>query len=412
MSQALALVKRDLGDDAMILHTRTFRRGGLLGMGAKSVVEITASNDAAVAPRRRPSRRRESDGESSAARLLARAYGQAEASPHRAAPVEAASTPAAVSDASAVATLPPSAAATAPVDDPQLTRELKQIRQMVGAMLSDPGRATRTDLPEPLFQQYLNLLEQEVSVELADEVVNKVKKRLTKAQMQDERCVSDAVSAAIARLIPIDAHPSAPQRPKDGRPFTLALIGPTGVGKTTTLAKLAATFKLKHRLKVELITIDTYRIAAVDQLKTYANIIDLPLHVVLTPLELQQALGRCRDADVVLIDTAGRSQRDRQKLGELQAFVEAADPHEVHLVLAGTGSQKVLLEAVEHFAPIRTDRVIFTKLDETVSFGVLLNVARRVNKRLSYVTTGQDVPRHIEPGQARRLAELIVEGKL
>ena len=161
-----------------------------------------------------------------------------------------------------------------------------------------------------------------------------------------------------------------------------------------------------------LITIDTYRIAAVEQLRTYANIIGLTLHVVTTLDEMRQALEECRDADAVLIDTAGRSQRDGEKLDQLKAFLDVASPHETHLVLSSTCSQPVLMEAVERFSEVRTDRIIFTKLDEAVSFGVLVNVARKVNKQLSYVTTGQEVPHQIEPGQGERLAGLILGEKV
>ena len=159
---------------------------------------------------------------------------------------------------------------------------------------------------------------------------------------------------------------------------------------------------------VGLITIDTYRIAAVDQLRTYANIMGIPLHVVLTPQDLTSATRQCFECDVVLIDTAGRSQRDDPKLEQLEQFIGAADPHEVHLVLSTTCTQTVLLDAVERFSKIRTDRIIFTKLDEAVTFGVLLNVAKRVKKQLSFLTTGQDVPHHIETSRSQRIAALVL----
>ena len=186
------------------------------------------------------------------------------------------------------------------------------------------------------------------------------------------------------------------------------MVGPTGVGKTTTIAKLAATFKLKQKKNVGLITLDTYRIAAVDQLRTYANIIGIPLHVVTGSDELRNALRKCAGCDVILIDTAGRSQRDDPRLKELRSLIDIADPHEVHLVLSSTCAQPVLMEIVDRFSDVRADRIIFTKLDEAVSFGVLLNVARTVNKRLSYVTTGQEVPHQIEPSSPTRLASLVL----
>jgi len=110
----------------------------------------------------------------------------------------------------------------------------------------------------------------------------------------------------------------------------------------------------------------------------------------------------------VLIDTAGRSQKDDPRLAQLRSFIEAASPHEVHLVLSSTCTQPVMMDAIERFTSTGADRIIFTKLDEAVSFGVLLNVARKVNKQLSYITTGQEVPHQIEPGQAKRLARLVL----
>ena len=130
--------------------------------------------------------------------------------------------------------------------------------------------------------------------------------------------------------------------------------------------------------------------------------------MVTSPDELTEALGRCTGCDTVLIDTAGRSQRDDPRLEQLRLLIGVADPHEVHLVLSSTCSQSVLLEVAERFSQVRADRIIFTKLDEAVSFGVLLNVARKVNKRLSYITTGQEVPHQIEPSTPARLAALLL----
>jgi flagellar biosynthesis protein FlhF len=200
----------------------------------------------------------------------------------------------------------------------------------------------------------------------------------------------------------------------------ICLIGPTGVGKTTTIAKLAAAFKLRQKQRVGLITIDTYRIAAVDQLRTYANIIGVPLKVVLTPAELASAMREMAESgcDSILIDTAGRSHADQLKLNELSQFIAAAGaagPTEVHLVLSSTTTQESMEAALEKFSAVKTggvDQIIFTKLDEAVSFGVLLNVARTASRALSYLTTGQDVPDNIEVGQPRRLARLILGEKL
>ena len=236
-----------------------------------------------------------------------------------------------------------------------------------------------------------------------------VRNALGDDEATDDRAVRAEVRRALERLIPVAETP-IPVVSADQRPVTVALIGPTGVGKTTTLAKLAASFKLRHGRRVAMITCDTYRIAAVEQLRTYASIIGVPLEVVMSPSDMEAACARLGDRDVILIDTAGRSQRDSERLEELRGFVDAGDPHEVHLVLSSTASEKVLLREVEAFAAIRTDKIVLTKLDEAVSFGMLLNVVRRVRKPISFVTTGQEVPDQIEVGRSNRLADLVMNG--
>ncbi len=292
--------------------------------------------------------------------------------------------------------------------------ELAAIKQMVGQVLQhqvrSPGRSIPS-MPAKLFDLYLALLSQDLSEEIADQIVEEVREALSAAELDDEGTVRRAVLDRLAAFVPTADSAVAPVSP-DGRPLTIALIGPTGVGKTTTLAKLAASFKLTHRRRVGLVTCDTYRIAAVDQLRTYANIIGLPLEVALTPAEMKQAVHSLRNCDVILIDTAGRGQKDTGKLQELKSCLAAADPHEIHLVLASTASEKVLLQEAEAFAEVGADKVVLTKLDEAVSFGLLINVIQKVGKQLSFITTGQEVPDHIEVGRPGRLAELVLGAEI
>ncbi len=198
----------------------------------------------------------------------------------------------------------------------------------------------------------------------------------------------------------------------DGRPLTIAFVGPTGVGKTTTIAKLAATYKLRLNRRVGMITADTYRIAAVDQLRTYANIIGLPVKVAMTPQELTNAVASFAGYDVLLVDTAGRSQHDVNRLTELSQFIAAAAPHELHLVVSAAMAEAVTLATVERFRPIGPDRMIVTKLDEAVGFGSLVSIAAASGLRISHVTTGQEVPDDIELADAGRLARLVLDGVL
>src|SRR5690606_21837936 len=138
----------------------------------------------------------------------------------------------------------------------------------------------------------------------------------------------------------------------------------------------------------------------------------LPLKVVMTPAEMAAACESLADCDVILIDTAGRSPNDTARLDELRSFIDAARPHETHLVLSTAASEAVLLRAAEQFAVAQPNRLILTKLDEAVSFGVVINVAGRLGAKFSFVTTGQEVPDHIEPGHADRLARLVLDGEL
>jgi len=189
---------------------------------------------------------------------------------------------------------------------------------------------------------------------------------------------------------------------------TSILIGPTGVGKTTTLAKLAAQCRFQQKKTVGLITIDAYRIAAIDQLKTYSQIMSIPLKVALTPEELERCISDYDNMDLILVDTPGRSQFDTKALGTLQDFLEAAQPADTHLLIAVSTRESDTYAVVENFAPQYVRQLIFTKLDETASFGPILNIGQKIGKPISFLTTGQNVPDDIEAAQIERMADLFL----
>jgi len=251
----------------------------------------------------------------------------------------------------------------------------------------------------------MGLIENMVADEVAVDIVRSLQRQLRPELLADKKLVRERLAEHLEKLIPT-AGPIV--RTKTEGPHVVALIGPTGVGKTTTIAKLAANLKLREKKRVGLITIDTFRIAAIDQLKRYADILGAQLRVVGTPEEMKAAIEQMSDCEYVLIDTAGRSPRDSMKLNELKRFLSFADPDEVYLVLSTTASEGCVELALEKFGEVRVDKLIFTKLDEAAQLGVVLNVVRRVNKGLAYVTTGQDVPDDIEVGHGRRLANLIL----
>ncbi len=188
----------------------------------------------------------------------------------------------------------------------------------------------------------------------------------------------------------------------------VALIGPTGVGKTTTLAKIAAGFVLNKQVKAALITADTYRISAVEQLKTYSDIIGLPLDIVYNQDELRKAIRKHEDKDLILIDTAGRSQYNEYQLEELKTLLKANSRIEKHLVLSATTKERDARDIIERFSFCNPKRIIFTKVDETSSLGIILNLLYEKDMALSYLADGQSVPDDITVAGADTLAGLFL----
>ena len=185
-------------------------------------------------------------------------------------------------------------------------------------------------------------------------------------------------------------------------------LGPTGVGKTTTIAKLAAIQALLEHRNVLLLTSDTYRIAAVDQLRTYAKILGVPIEVIFDEEGFVSVLNAHPEADLVLLDTAGRAQRDRKSLEAFEELYGAFAPDAVHLVLAANMKYRDMLDVVEHIPKVPISHLIFTKLDETVSYGAIFNVQQVLGCPVSFLTAGQNVPNDIETATGRRVAELLM----
>jgi flagellar biosynthesis protein FlhF len=432
IADALAKVKSELGSGAVILHTRSFKRGGIMGVGAKTVVEITAGVDVSVRKKAASggrvaaaaNRSRGNDEESGGGVAVAErggmnplkvVYAKNRLSGAETATRSGGAAGGGIGSGGGVNSETRQMAATLAREPAfEIRNEIASLRTMVESLLQrtagNGGR--RADLPAQLGLLYRQLIEQQVSDEIAMRVVDDVRAELGSEQLGNGVLVKERLMQKLEAMLPANLGGSVARPTVGAGCRSICLIGPTGVGKTTTIAKLAAAFKLRQRQKVGLITIDTYRIAAVDQLRTYANIIGVPLKVVLTPAELVAAMKEMADCDTILIDTAGRSPTDQLKLNELSGFIAAAKPTEVHLVLSSTTHQENMEAALEQFSKVRVDQIIFTKLDEAVSFGVLLNVARKASRALSYLTTGQDVPDNIEAGQPRRLARLILGEKV
>jgi len=515
MAQALAQVRKDLGKDAMILHTRSYRVGSWFGIGGKTMVEITASSPSIVhgfKPARQlpvvtkqtaPTQLIESKPITKQAEIVTqrgrtRTHQRLEHNPvasltdsvgsRRTDTVHTKTTGQDIDDLSGrdalfedepeknrpskpvnhskprvptertqmrsrfddlpvargmvanAKPMPPKPKVSNPAratakspdqipdpgsDNAQLSTQIESLQKMMGQVLESTRKTAvavgtnSTDaalpsgeMPEPLFALYAKMMDNDVPVDQADKLVGVVRDRLDAVELKDPVIVRQALLREIEStirtrsesLLTLD-HSSSTDRPR-----VIALVGPTGVGKTTTVAKLAATYKLRHAKKVGLITSDTYRIAAVEQLRTYAGIIGLPLKVANSPEEMRSAIRELSECDIVVIDTAGRSQNDARKLDELAQMTKSANPDETHLVLSTTVGENVLRKTAQRFRALGPDRCILTKLDEAVTTGPIAGLCDRIDLPLSFITVGQEVPDDLEPARVDRLARCVLDG--
>ena len=245
--------------------------------------------------------------------------------------------------------------------------------------------------PTPDFDSITDLkatlTEYELDASLIEKICDKVRER------GGNNPKSEEVFAIAARVMAVLlGEPDTIALKNDGKPQVVIFIGPTGVGKTTTLAKIAADFTLNKQKKVGLITADTYRIAAVEQLKTYAEILNIPVTVVYSPNEIQEAIKKLSDKDLILIDTAGRSHKNKVQFDELKSLVNSVGADEVYLVISANTSKFAVKEVLEYYSFIKSYKMLFTKLDEAPVPSVIINARYMTGRPLSYTTAGQSVP--------------------
>jgi flagellar biosynthesis protein FlhF len=337
-------IKKELGPDAMIIESKKVRSKGLRGIFTPAKVEITAAVDS---PRQAVAPARESER----------------------------------------------------IREITLEREISELKQMVNQIFS---RQQKQSIEEkgPFYRWMQRLIDHDVEPALAQSILTEIHE-----DFAAENALSDEVIELIL-LKKIRERMRTAELSDNAR--ILSFIGPTGVGKTTTLAKLAARFALYHHKQVGLITIDTYRIGAVEQLRTYADITGMPIEVVMTPKDMPQALKRLADRELILIDTAGRNAKNSLQISELASYMSALPLAETFLVLSATTKTKDLYQIVENFGKVNFNRLIFTKLDETGAYGALLNVVHCTGLPITYITTGQNVPDDIETANAEKLAKIIL----
>ncbi|SHG57715.1 flagellar biosynthesis protein FlhF [Thermosyntropha lipolytica DSM 11003] len=369
---ALKMAKAEMGPDAIILHTEKVKKKGIFGLFSPPQVEITVAVDETI--KVRTDKKRDN---------FAASYepGKRES----------------VSAGNQI---------KSPEERESLFRELNTMKSMMEEIRNKMYEVELVrGMPEEIQRFFRMLLENNIDKDIALNIINKVENRLPPDKLHDKMWIRDLVLDALEEYVK-EIRPIEIDVCRKGT--VVMLIGPTGVGKTTTIAKLAANLTFMDKKEVALITLDTYRVAAAEQLRTFAEIIGIPISVVFDQVELKEAIEKYREKDVVFIDTAGRSPYNDEQMAELKEYIEVAAPDEIILVLSVTTQSSELVNIYNRFSLFNIDKIIFTKVDEARSYGQILNTIYEIKKPIAYITNGQNVPDDIKVPDPLYLAKMLL----
>lgn len=392
MRDALALVKEELGPNAVILGTRMIPAPGLARFAGREQAEITAAPAAHPAPNQTEA--------SSNARTAAAPSPHLD---HYTPDSPPAPLPPMSPDVVSIEAHPSDEQPAVPAAAPHSRRAAPAGQQpFTTAALAGLGEAP-ADIPPGVLAHYTRLVQNEVAAELAARVVRAAVAAIPPGMLDQPAAVEKVFRRCLSHLLP-----TAPETaPEGGETRRIALVGPPGAGKTTTLAKLAAQFSLRSRKRVAILSLDMNRPGATEQLSRYAEIIQAPLFSAQTDDGVRDVLRTLPPVDFLLIDTPGVGPRENGRFARLRALLRAARAHETHLVLpAGLAikTQKLISNA---FSIVGPERLVLTHLDEAIGFGVILNAVSQLPQKLSYLCAGQNVPKDLERACSKRIAELI-----
>lgn len=302
-------------------------------------------------------------------------------------------------------------------DSSAIEEKLDSLHELLEQQLQKPEEQKQPEQQEEekpseieLFMKllYNTMLDNEVSEQYANQIIDEIEK-ISKPNMPFDYALANTYQKMILKF----GNPEGIKPAKKG-PKVVFFVGPTGVGKTTTIAKIASKFSVEGGKKVALLTADTYRIAAAEQLRTYANILEVPFRVIYSIEEIEQALRDFKAYDFILVDTAGHSHQNEGQKEAMSGFIHSVDSvaeKEVFLVLSATTKYRDLISIADTYSAITEYKLIFTKLDETTTLGNLLNIKLHTGAALSYVTCGQNVPDDIENFNPQKTVKQLLGGK-
>lgn len=368
MNEAMTRIRYELGKDAIIISQRKVRESGVKGYFKPKLIEVTAALENSKLDKKESKKVSEVDNFKESLNSIKSIFEKEEVKAHKD-QIEKSS----ISEKKDK------------VKNDALNDEVKEIKELLNKVIKNTNKEKETLVAVEFLRDMdieENLLE-DINLEKYEDI-EEFKEELRELLKKDIEVVN-----------------------KDLR-GNVVLIGPTGVGKTTTIAKLAGRLALIEKKKVGLITIDTYRIGAVEQLKTYAEIMNIPFKVVITLKEMEEAISSLENCDVVLVDTTGRSSKNTMQISELRAFIQKVNSSNISLVISGITKNKDIEAILSGYGEINYEDIIITKLDETTSYGCIYNVAKKSNKPISYITVGQNVPDDIKVPSKDEIIKLIL----
>lgn len=385
LDEALSQIKKDLGPDAYILSQKKIIKKGALNLSNVEMIEVTAAVDSS-----------KPDKDTISASLLNRKYNYV--NPPKEDPPDLMDKRVTTIDKSSMVDLGPIKDELQP-----LTREMAEIRKLLRKSTAElAGFSEFSGVFEELFGE---LLDAGVDRKLAQKLINTLQYQTEADQLNDP----DAIRKKLFNILTTSISAPAPLRPEKGKRRIVVLVGPTGSGKTTTIAKLSSYYKLMESKKVALLTIDSYRIGAEAHLGTFANILDIPFHAIYNERDLSFRIDQLKDYDLIFVDTTGRSPNDKKGLLIMEKHLSTIpdEEKEVFLTLSASTRSEDLYLIFEKYNLFKPDKFIFTKIDETISMGNLFNLKLKTNLPAAYFTTGQRVPEDIEIAYPRKFARRV-----